>query len=49
MDQLLEVQLAQLAFHKEQVCACGQLEVWLRQQQQQSQLAALQRLQFLTN
>jgi len=26
---LLEVQLAQLVFHEEQVCACGQLEVQL--------------------
>jgi len=26
-NNLLEVQLAQLIFHKEQVCTCGQLEV----------------------
>jgi len=54
---VLEVQLVQPVFHKEQVCTCEQVEVWLSQQhgrlwkipQQQQQPAALQCLQFLSN
>jgi len=53
---VLEVQLAQLAFHQEQVCTCEELEVQLSQQHgrlqkdlQQEQPAAPQRLQFLTS
>jgi len=53
---LLEAQLAQLAFHKEQARACGQLEAQLSQQRgrlwktPQPWLAALQqRLSFLMN
>ena len=53
---LLEVQLVQLVFHKEQVRTCGQIQVQLSQQHgrlekiPQPQLAALwQRLQFLMN
>ena len=33
---VLEVQLAQPVFHKEQVCTCEQLEVWLSQQLEDS-------------